>query len=267
MRNSLTEFLTLELYKWHCFLYASLSDSLQVLRQVHSICRLIPLSLRRFKENQGLEVLGFTVTVFKGTYLSSIWHVRIEVVNKRVEVKIVNIGKSVGYILIKISKINLLIGRQENVTLLTVGFRKSISTHTVLWSEIYVSSKYGQIIRFDDALVLIKLRMWPELWVGREPCWHKLNVFNNLRKWRALESFNSSTRILKSPTIFRSTLDEMWNSSKDLNSVKNVDMDDDGGRYTTKSLKELFFEVITEPMHSNMEKTGVDTIVWWTDSS
>ena len=36
---------------------------------------------------------------------------------------------------------------------------------------------------------------------------------------------------------------------------ENVDMDDDGRRYTTKSLKELFFEVITEPMHSNEEKT------------
>ena len=75
----------------------------------------------------------------------------------------------------------------------------------------------------------------------------------------------TSTWILKSPTNIRSTLDEIWNSSKDSNSMKNVDMDDDGGRYTTKSLKELFFEVITEPMHSNVEKTGVDTKVWWTD--
>ena len=36
-------------------------------------------------------------------------------------------------------------------------------------------------------------------------------------------------------------------------------MDDDGGRYTTKSLHELFDEVMTEPMHLNVEKTGVDT--------
>ena len=47
----------------------------------------------------------------------------------------------------------------------------------------------------------------------------------------------------------------------DSNSVKNVDMDDDGERYTTKSLNELFDEVITEPMHSNVEKTGVVTKV------
>ena len=46
-----------------------------------------------------------------------------------------------------------------------------------------------------------------------------------------------------------------------IQTLKNVDMDDDGGRYTTKSLKELFFEVITDPMHSNVEKTGVDTKV------
>ena len=39
---------------------------------------------------------------------------------------------------------------------------------------------------------------------------------------------------------------------------ENVDLDDDGGRYTTKSLNELFYEVITVPMHSNVEKTGVD---------
>ena len=54
------------------FLYASLSDLLRVLRQVRSSCRLIPLSLRRFEVNQGLEVRGFTVTVFRGAYLSSI---------------------------------------------------------------------------------------------------------------------------------------------------------------------------------------------------
>ena len=41
------------------------------LSQVHFSCRLIPLSLRRFEVNQGLEVRGFTVTVFRGAYLSS----------------------------------------------------------------------------------------------------------------------------------------------------------------------------------------------------
>ena len=56
----------------HCFLYASLSDSLRVLRQVRSSCRLIPLSLQRFEVNQGLEERGFTVTVFRVAYLSSI---------------------------------------------------------------------------------------------------------------------------------------------------------------------------------------------------
>ena len=53
-------------------MYANLSDSLRVLRQVRSSRRLIPLSLRRFEVNQGLEVRGFTVTVFRGAYLSSI---------------------------------------------------------------------------------------------------------------------------------------------------------------------------------------------------
>ena len=65
--------------------------------------------------------------------------------------------------------------------------------HTVLLSEIHVSSKYGQITRFDGALVIIKSRMCPEIRVGRETCWHKLNVFNSLRKWREFESFKSST--------------------------------------------------------------------------
>ena len=38
-------------------------------------------------------------------------------------------------------------------------------------------------------------------------------------------------------------------------------MDDDGERYITKSLNELFDEVITEAMHSNVEKMRVDTKV------
>ena len=38
-------------------------------------------------------------------------------------------------------------------------------------------------------------------------------------------------------------------------------MADDGGQYAIKTLNELFDEVITEPMHSNVEKTGVDTKV------
>ena len=38
-------------------------------------------------------------------------------------------------------------------------------------------------------------------------------------------------------------------------------MDDDGDRYTTKSLNESFNEVITEQMHLNVKKTGVDTKV------
>ena len=36
--------------------------------------------------------------------------------------------------------------------------------------------------------------------------------------------------MLKSPTKIRSILAEMWNSSRNSNSVKNVDMDDEGGR-------------------------------------
>ena len=83
-------------------------------------------------------------------------------VNKRVEVKIVNIGKALDISWLKSVKLILLIRRQENVTLLTAGFGRSISTHTVLWSDIYVSNTYGQIIRFDDALVITKSSMWPE---------------------------------------------------------------------------------------------------------
>ena len=56
-------------------MYASLSDSLRVLRQVRSSCRLILLSLRRFEVNQGLEVRGFTVTVY--IYIHTYTHVYI----------------------------------------------------------------------------------------------------------------------------------------------------------------------------------------------
>ena len=53
-------------------MYASLSDSLRVLRHVHATCRLLFLSLRRYEVNQGSEVRGLTVFVFRGAYLSSI---------------------------------------------------------------------------------------------------------------------------------------------------------------------------------------------------
>ena len=36
--------------------------------------------------------------------------------------------------------------------------------------------------------------------------------------------------MLKSPTNIRSIFEEIRNSSRDLSSVKNVDMDDEGGR-------------------------------------
>ena len=63
----------------------------------------------------------------------------------------------------------------------------------------------------------------------KETYWHKSNVFNSLRKWMELTSCKSSIWILKSPTQIRSILAEIWNSSRDSNSVKNVDMDDEGG--------------------------------------
>ena len=34
-----------------------------------------------------------------------------------------------------------------------------------------------------------------------------------------------------------------------------------GGQYTKKSLNELYDEYITDPMHSNVEKTGVNSKV------
>ena len=44
--------------------------------------------------------------------------------------------------------------------------------------------------------------------------------------------------------------------SRDSNSVKNVDIDDESERYTTNSLNEEFD---TELRHSNVVKTEVDT--------
>ena len=42
-----------------------------------------------------------------------------------------------------------------------------------------------------------------------------------------------------------------------LNSVKNLEMEDNGGREITKSLKEECDDIITEPMHSKVEKISV----------
>ena len=47
----------------------------------------------------------------------------------------------------------------------------------------------------------------------------------------------------------------------DLNSVKNVDMDDKGGQWATSILNEEFDEVIIKPTHSNVKKAGEDTKV------
>ena len=70
--------------------------------------------------------------------------------------------------------------------------------------------------------------MWPELKVENETCWSKLNILNILRKWSEFTLFKLSVWILKSPTNIRSIFEEIWNSSSNSNSVKNVDKDDKG---------------------------------------
>ena len=52
------------------FLYSSLSDSFSVFRQLRSSCRLLHLSFNKLVVNQGFEVRGVKVTLFKGAYLS-----------------------------------------------------------------------------------------------------------------------------------------------------------------------------------------------------
>ena len=63
--------------------------------------------------------------------------------------------------------------------------------------------------------------------------------------------------MLKSPRKNKSIFEEIWHSIKGSNSVKNVEMDDDGGRYITKRLKAEYNDVITEPMHSREENEPV----------
>ena len=64
-----------------------------------------------------------------------------------------------------------------------------------------------------------------------------------------LQSLILSILKLKSPRKNKSILDEILHSSKDSNSVKNSEMEDDGGRCITKSLKVECDDTITEPMH------------------
>ena len=59
-------------------------------------------------------------------------------------------------------------------------------------------------------------------------------------------------------------IDELWHSSKDSNSIKNGDMGGKGRWYTTKKLSKKSNLIFMIPMHSNVEKTGVDPMVWWT---
>ena len=39
--------------------------------------------------------------------------------------------------------------------------------------------------------------------------------------------------------------------------VKNIEMDGDGGRQITKSIKAMYYDVITEPMHSKEENEPI----------
>ena len=48
-----------------------------------------------------------------------------------------------------------------------------------------------------------------------------------------------------------------WHSSKDSNSVKNLEIKYDGGRYVTKSLKAVCDDVFSEPMHLKEEKFSI----------
>ena len=93
--------------------------------------------LRRYEVNQELEVHGLTVTVFRGTCLSSIkdmlelkWSI------SDLRLKLFKLEKALDISWLNSVKLILLIRRSENVTLLTIGFGRSISTQTVLWSEI-----------------------------------------------------------------------------------------------------------------------------------
>ena len=59
----------------------------------------------------------------------------------------------------------------------------------------------------DEAFVMIKSRIWPESWVGKEICWLRLKLSNNLLKTTVFGSSFLSKWMLTSSTKIKSTFE------------------------------------------------------------
>ena len=106
-----------------------------------SKCRLIRLSLRRFEVNQGLEVRGFTVTVFRGAYLSSIndiLELKWSISESRLKLSILEKALDIS----KISKINFINWAIRESYFIYIRFRKvNIYTYSFMIRDISIKQK------------------------------------------------------------------------------------------------------------------------------
>ena len=82
----------------------------------------------------------------------------------------------------------------------------------------------------DEAFVMLKSRIWPDSWVGKEICWLKLIVSSNLLKRTVFELYCLSIWMLKSPTKIKPTFEVIWCPGNDSNSTQKAEIDDSGGR-------------------------------------
>ena len=98
---------------------------------------------------------------FNGACLSSM-RVRVEIKNfaKESRLRFSTLAKAAAISLLNSEIPIFLSWHQENVVLGAVGLGRS--SQIVLWPELLVSSINGQIINFEEALILTKSIVWPE---------------------------------------------------------------------------------------------------------
>ena len=86
------------------------------------------------------------------------------------------------------------------------------------------------MISLDDAFVMIKSRIWPESWVGKEICWFRLKLSSTMLKRAVFGSSCLPIWMQKSRTQIISTFEIILCSSNDSNWGQKAEIGDYVGR-------------------------------------
>ena len=129
------------------------------------------------------------------------------------------------------------------------------------WSESPGSVESIEVIIEDEEWVRSKSRVWPEEWVGKLMCWVREKSLRRLIKWEVYEQSDWSTWKLKSPVINISEFEVARSSRRVENSEMKVALEEEGGRYIVRRMKEkdeLLGTAKLAQIDSNEEKIGKD---------